>query len=330
MTSPRTRRTAWVHYALVVVAPLIMFLLSVSALRAQTVVVVPFSAGGGLDTTVRIIAQTIQQQTGEHVIVENRPGANGMIGARYVANNHSDGRTWLAADGSLMTVNPLLYPKSADFDPVRDLRVVAPIGLHPSILVVNARQNRDITTLAEFVDWARSSDRLYASGGIGSTGHLTMEYFARLAGLRLTHVPYKGAAPAILGLLSGHVAAGFVSLPNALPYIRSTELRPVAISSAERDPRLPDVPTVAESGYPDFIVTTGYFIVLPASANQQARDDAESLVRHALADPATQQRLRQQGITPAANMSHDETTHWLESESERWSSFAVRAKIKPD
>ena len=149
-----------------------------------------------------------------------------------------------------------------------------------------------------------------------------------MAGLRMTHVPYKGAAPAMLGLLSGHVAAAFVSLPNALPYIRGGDFKALAISSATRDPRLPDVPTVAESGYPDFTVETGFWIALPASVRQNVRDEVEGRVRNAVSDPRTRERLCRLGITPASNMSHDAITRWLAREAARWASFVPVANIK--
>ena len=209
-----------------------------SSALAQTQVIVPFPPGGGLDSVIRVMTQKIQEQTKEVFIVDNRPGANGMIGTRVAAKAKPDGKTWLAVDGAVMTVNPILYQGTSSFDSFRDLKVVAAVGFQPSILVVNPAFGAN--TIKEFVELARKRDIFYASGGIGSAGHLTMEYFASVAGLKLTHIPYKGGAPAINDLLGGQIPVAFVSLPNALPHVRTGKLIDPALMYLNKRQSPPD------------------------------------------------------------------------------------------
>src|SRR5258706_7974043 len=191
--------------------------------NGQTEAVVPFPPGGALDALARIMSQTVAEQAKETMVVENRPGANGLIGAKVVAGGRPDGRMWLFADASTMTVNPALYPKDPAFDAQRDLRPVLALGFMPSLLTVHPALGP--RTLKGFVDLARKQEIPYVSGGIGATGHLSMEYFDSVAGgLKLRHVPYKGGAPAMTDHIAGQVPAAFGVYGGALPHIRAGKL----------------------------------------------------------------------------------------------------------
>jgi len=294
---------------------LLMFCSTVG--KAQTQAIVPFPPGGALDALARIMSQTVAEQTKETVVVENRPGANGLIGAKVVAGGKPDGRLWLFADASTMTVNPSLYPKDPAFDAHRDLRPVLALGFMPSVLTVHPALGPK--TLKAFVDLARKQDIPYVSGGIGATGHLSMEYFDSVAGgLKLRHVPYKGGAPAMTDHISGQVPAGFGVYAGALPHIRSGKLVALAVSGRQRSAQLPDVPTVSESGYPGFEIEVGYFVMLPGKTPDAVAKDVEVKLRRALAETVVQERIRALGIEPAPGMSSEEGARWIAAQHDKW------------
>jgi len=293
--------------------------------QTPTTLIVPFPAGGGLDGLGRIVGQTLQQQGAGTYVVDNKPGANGMIGAKAGAAARPDGTTWLVIDGAVFTVNPFLYPKDPSFEAERDLKVVRAIGFQPSILVVNPASG--LNTVKEFVEAARKAPVTYASGGIGSAGHLTMESFGKAAGLQLNHVPYKGGAPAMNDLLGGQVQAAFVALPNALPHVKTGKLVALAVSGKQRSSQLPSVPTVIESGYPGFEVETGYFVMLPSKVPADVTDGIERKVAAALADSATQERIRGIGIEPAG-MDRAAAQQWLARDKVKWEKLIRENGIK--
>ena len=295
--------------------------------QAQSVTkgIVPFAAGGPSDTAGRIVAQRYSElYPAESAIIENRPGANGLIGAKAVAESTPDGRTWLFGDGALITVNPFLYPKDPDFDAARDLKIVASVGLQPSMLVVNLSGPK---TLKEFVDLAKKKEIFYASAGVGSTAHLTMAYFGSIAGLRLTNVPYKGGAPAMADLMGGQVQSSFGLISTALAHVRSGKLRALAVSSKERVPELPNVPTVKESGYPEFEVYSGLFIMVASKTSADITKSLEERLARAVGDTSVHQRLRTLAIEPA-NMSPAEAMKWLSVDQARWSKLIQEHDIK--
>ena len=244
----------------------VLLLFFSTTVRAQTQAIVPFPPGGALDALTRIMAQTTGEQGKETIVVENRPGANGLIGAKAVAAGKPEGRIWLFADASTLTVNPTIYPKDPAFDAHRDLRAVMALGFMPSLLTVHPALGPK--TLKEFIELARREEIPYVSGGIGATGHLSMEYFAGVAGgLKLRHVPYKGGAPAMTDHIGGQVPAGFGVYAGALPHVRSGKLVALAVSGKQRSAQLPAVPTVSESGYPGFDSGSGLL-------RNSAREDA--------------------------------------------------------
>ena len=285
---------------------------------AQTVIrsMVPFAPGGPSDTGGRIVAQRYTEMyPAESVVVENRPGANGVLAARLLVQAPADGKTWMFADGALISVNPSLYPKDPDLDVDRDLKVVAAIGLQPSLLVVNPAGPK---TLKEFVDLAKTRSLTYASAGVGSTGHLTMAYFGSVAGLQLTHVPYKGAVPGLTDLVGGQVESAFNLVAGPLALVRAGKLRPLAVSGSRQLAELPGVPTVKESGYPEFEVLSGLFVVVSAKTPPEIVKGIEDNLQRVVDDARVHERLRALAVEPA-RMTAAQATRWLAAEQTRWS-----------
>lgn len=296
------------------------------ARAAETIhVVVPFPPGGPLDSLARLVSQKLHEQTGDSYIVENRAGANGIIGAKYAAKQSADGKTLLFSDGGLMTVNPYLYPKDANFDPRRDLKVVCGLVSLSAVLVANPKLG--IKTLKEFVERARQTPFTYASGGIGSTGHLTMAYFSHELGLKLVHVPYKGASPAMSDLVGGQVQTSFSVVGGALPFIKQGSLIALAVSGAHRVSSLPDVPTISETLLPGFDVRARYYLMVPARTPVAAVQALEKASQQVMKDPAVAAKLENLGME-ASYLNSGQAAQVIESESQRWSKLIRQEGIK--
>jgi tripartite-type tricarboxylate transporter receptor subunit TctC len=216
-------------------------------------VVVPYPPGGPTDILGRVVADFLGKDLKQATLVENRPGAQGAIGAEMVARADPDGYTLLVAAGSIIVLNPLLCRKLS-YDPARDFRMLALMTDFPVVMEVHP--SVPAKTVAEFVAYARQNPGLnFGSAGTGGTIHLAGEMFKRIAGIEMTHVPYKGAAPALTDLLAGNIQVTFDSVSTALPPVRSGMLRALGVNSAQRLSDLPDLPTIAESGYPDYLVS---------------------------------------------------------------------------
>jgi len=294
--------------------------------QSVTQAVVPFPAGGPLDALVRVLTAKMNSPT-DTFVVDNRAGANGVIGAKFVAAAPVDGRTWLFADGALVSVNPKLYPKDANFDAERDLKAVAGLVLQPAILVVNPASPWN--SVQDLVTAAKKKQLNYASGGVGSSGHLTMELFNNAAGITMLHVPYKGAAPAMTDLLGGQVDAAFVSVAGAIRHVRSGKLRALAVSGAQRIAALPDVPTVAQSGITNFQVQGAYFLMLSSKTTPAVMQATGEMVLKALADKEVQDRLRALGLEPTP-MDMTAAASWLATDKARMAKLITEKNIKAD
>ena len=262
--------------------------------------VVPFPAGGPLDIVARAIGQELNKSWAQPVIIDNRPGAGGNIGADAVAKAAPDGHTILMGAVSTHAINPTLYSK-LPYDPIRDFAPVTLVTSVPNVLVVHpsvpARTVKDLISIAR----ARPGQLNFASGSTGSAGHLAGELFKAMAGVDMVHIPYKGAAPAVVDLLAGHVSLMFDNMSSALPNIKAGRVRAIAVTTLTRSPMLPALPTISESGLRGFDISTWFGVFAPGATPPAivARLNAE-IVR-ALGTPEMRERLAALGAEPVGN-----------------------------
>lgn len=294
---------------------------------SRTVTIVsPYQAGGTSDIIARILAQELSERWGKSVIVENRPGANGGIGVTAVARATADGTTLLAVASSALTINPLFYPKLS-YNVDRDLAPVTRTGRVTNVLVVNpsvlVKNVQELIRLAK----AKPGKLSYASQGNGSNGHVTGELFKQRAGIDILHVPYKGSAPAVQDLLAGQVQMMFDNLPSVLQLIRSGQLRALAVTTSERDPQLPDIPTIAESGLVGFDTSAWFALLAPKATPDAVRTEIERAAIAVLTAPDTRKQLRAAGIDVAADGSV-ELQKRISDETQMWRSVISKAGIK--
>ena len=262
--------------------------------------VVPFPAGGPLDIVARVIGVRLSETWGQPVIVDNRPGAGGNIGAEVVAKSAPDGYTIVMGALSTHAVNVSLFRK-LPYDPVRDFAPVTLISEVPNVLVVNPAV--PAKTVAEFIAYARANPGKlnFASGSTGSAGHLAGELFKTMARVDMTHVPYKGAAPAVTDLLAGQVQLMFDNLASALPNIRAGRLRALAVTTKKRSAFVPELPTIAESGLPGFDVSTWFGVMAPAATPRPIVNRLHDGIVRALAHPDVKERLAAMGAEPVGD-----------------------------
>lgn len=259
--------------------------------------VVPFTPGGSTDILARAIAPGLGLAMGQNVIIQNRGGAGGSVGAGEAARAEPDGNTLLMGHIGTLAVNPSIYP-NLSYDPLKSFVPVAWVARVPNVLVVNA--DFPAKTFKEFIELAKAQPGkfTFASGGNGSAAHITFEYLKLRANISLLHVPYRGTAPSITDLMAGQVNAIFTGAPAVLPHVKSGRLRALAVSSAHRIAQLPDVPTVAESGYPGFDADQWYGVVAPAGtpAARVVRLNAE--INKVLALPDVVKQFDLEGAVP--------------------------------
>ena len=291
--------------------------------------VVPYVAGGPTDVLGRYFADYLSRDLKQTVIVENKAGAQGAIGAEAVAHAEPDGYTLLFTASSVLELNPILYKKLA-YDPERELRVLAVVTDLPSIMVVHP--SVPAKTIAEFVAYAKQNPGKvnFGSAGTGGVGHLSGEMFRQMAGIEMTHVPYKGAGPALADLISGHIQATFETLGTALPPIKAGLLRPLGVSSQQRIPDLPNLPTIAESGYPDYRSTVWYGAAAPAGVPEEIVQTIQASINRALDDEAFRASLTKVGFPPLRSHSEAETKQFIEADRARWSAVVKKLNISLD
>lgn len=283
-------------------------------------ILVPQTTGGASDTLARILAQGLSEKWKHPVVVENRGGAGGYLGMDAVARSPADGYTLLMSYEGTHAINGSVY-KDLPFDPQKDFDPVATVAKLPFVAVTHPQSG--LRSLPELVEAAKKSRLNYGSAGNGSANHLLGEMFNSAAGIKLVHVPYRGAAPAIQDLLGGRLHVVFTSLPSVKAFVDANTLRALAVTSAARTPAAPEVPTVAESGYPDFDVSPWFGIFAPAGVEPERIARLNKDINALLADPDIDQKLRAQGAVPFA--SSPEAFRQLLSESIiKWAG-AVRA-----
>jgi tripartite-type tricarboxylate transporter receptor subunit TctC len=286
--------------------------------------IVPFSAGGPLDFMARAIGDKLSASLKQNIIVENRTGAAGNIGTDLVAKAEPDGYTLVMALSSTLTVNPSLY-KSMSFDPEDDLRPISILTSNRQMLVVHP--SVPVNSVQEFVAAARKEPVNYAHAGHGSPGHLVMEYFRLKAKFKANPVPYKGNAPLVNDLVAGHIKTGFVASAGVLPHVKAGRLKALAISSAERSDLAPDVPTIAESGYPGFNVETYFVLMGPAGLPDAIAALLERETHEALKDPALRARMRQVDLVPVGSTGAEAKAR-IKADRELWADVVKAANLR--
>ncbi len=292
---------------------------------------VPFAAGGTTDTLGRLIAQRLGTALGTTVVVDNKGGAGGSVGSEIAARAAPDGYTLLGGTISSHAINVSLYPKLG-YDPIKSFAPVTLIGTNPVVLVVAAsspyKTLQDVLNAAK----ARQGGLSSASAGTGTSQHLALELMSYKAGIRFTHVPYKGSGPAIQDVIGGQVDMMFDTTVVAAPHIQSGKLRAIAVTSAKRLASLPDVPTVAESGVPglqDFEVVSWQAIFVPAGTPAPIVTRLHDEIRKILAQPEMQARLRSFGMEPA-DMTTAQIAAFQKAEVDKWAQVIKAANIKAE
>ena len=290
-------------------------------------IIVPFAAGGAVDTVGRTLGERLSVQLGQPVLIENKPGANANIGADAVAKSAPDGYTLLVAANGLAT-NMTLYPK-LPFNTMRDFAPISRLGYAPLVLV--AATATAPKSLQELIASGRANPGKlsYGSAGNGTSGHLAGELLASAAKFQALHVPYKGGAPALVDLIAGRTSFMLLNPLEVLPHIQSQRLKAVAVTGSQRIGMLPDVPTMTEAGLPGYEATVWWGLLAPAQTPRDvvARLNAETL--KALADPGVRERLTALGavITPS---SPEQFTAFLQTEIDKWAGVIKAANIQPD
>ena len=288
--------------------------------------VVPYPAGGGNDLIARVVAEKMSAALGQPMVIENRGGAGGSIATRQVARAEPDGYTLGLGGTGTLAIDPTLYP-NVGYDPRKDF---APVGLiATSALAVLVNPAVPAKTIAELIALARREPGKlnYASAGVGSGIHLGAELFAHMAAIKLTHIPYKGSAPALTDLVGGHVAIYFSSLPPAIGLVKDGKVRALAVTGPERSKIFPDLPTVAESGLPGYAAVLHYGIVAPAGTPKPIVDKLAAALRAAIASPDVQARIATDGAE-VMGMTPDEYAADIDREETKWSEIVRRSGAK--
>jgi tripartite-type tricarboxylate transporter receptor subunit TctC len=283
------------------------------AIAEPVKIVVPFAAGGPVDQLARILASELGPKLGEDVIVDDRGGAGGAIACEFVARANADGKTILLASLGAFVIGPILKPP-ANYDPVKSFEPVMLVGSVPSLVVVNPKSG--IATLAELIAKAKQQQLSYGSAGPGTTMNIALEMLNKAAGVKITHVPYRGAAPAITDLLGGHIDTMNADLPVLLPLAKAGTVTALALFAPERSPLLPDLPTTKELGFPGLIMENWYGVFLPAGTPKDVRDKLEQALFAVIATPAVKQRFAQDGAHGA--LDHEAFAAMLAKQFAEW------------
>ena len=289
-------------------------------------IVVPFAAAGPTDIMARILAQSLGPALGGNFIVENKPGAGGNIGIGYAAHAAADGYTLLVVSTAYV-VNPGLYAK-IPYDPYKDFAPITELGSTPNSILVTPKLK--VSSIAELIARAKAKpgELNWASPGAGTTPHLSGEFLKIVGGIEMTHVPFNGAAPAIQALLAGTTQVAVSALPPVLPFAQSGEIKVLAVTSANRWPDLPNVPTMVELGYKDFIAETAQFFFAPGGTSPEIVEKLSAKSIEVLKAPAVVEQLRVNGyeVTAAGSQALRKR---LEAEIPKWHDIISKAGIKP-
>jgi tripartite-type tricarboxylate transporter receptor subunit TctC len=284
-----------------------------------------FAVGGTADVLARMIADSLSSALKQQFFVETRAGATGLIGLRSVLNSEPDGYNLLLSTQSLLVTIPIMNP-AVGYDPARDLTNIAYIGGSPIVFLVNPSSG--IKTFADFMAKARASDKplTFSSSGLGGNGHLMTEFFAQRAGIKVEHVPYKGASQGLTDLIGGHIAFSAQTVSSAASFMRSGTLIALANTADVRLPDYPNLPTLKELGYPELVATTWFSISAPAKLPPSIGERINQAINAALSTPEIQQRMRRDGLVTQI-MSMPEFDHFIAFETTRWKPVIERAGL---
>ncbi len=290
--------------------------------------VVPFPAGGGADHLARMIMPRVEKILGETIVIDNRPGAGGNIGAEIVARAAPDGYTLLYGTNGTHAINKSLYA-SLPFDPIGDFAPVSRMTQIAAMLIVNL--DFPVHSVATLIDYAKAHPGVvnFASAGNGTTSHLADVLFASMTGIDIVHIPYRGGAAAALGLIGGQVQMMIDVMPNAYPLVKGGKVRGLAVTTAHRSPAAPQFPTIAESGVPGFDVSAWDGILAPAGTPAAIIDKLNAAIRQALEDPQLIAQLQASGAQPVPGTPADFARH-IRAETEKWAAVVKRSGAKID
>ena len=290
-------------------------------------IVVPFAAGGPADITARTIGPRMTELLGVPIIVDNRGGANGVIGAENAIKSPADGYTLLGSTSSITSINMVTYGDKPPYDTLRDLQPLTSLMFTTSLIVLHP--SMPAKTLKEFVALAKSrpSQITFGSAGTGGTLHFGIEMLQREASVKLTHVPFKGAGPAVTDLIGGQINGMFVDLPVISPYVKSGKVKAIAVTSVERSQYFPEIPTTKEQGYPGVEMTNCYGILAPAKTPKEVVTKLHDALVKTIATPSVRERFMSLGADPKT-MSTDEFTRFIKTDIEKWGKLAKSAGIQ--
>lgn len=289
-------------------------------------IVVTFTPGGAPDILARVLAESWQQSLGVPVLVENRPGYGGNIGADLVAKSEPDGYTLLIGTVGIHTINGALYEKMS-FHPINDFTPISFLASTPNVLVVNKRLG--VHNLHELIELAKAkpNELTFGSSGIGTSLHMSGELFKEMTGVQIRHIPYKGRAQSLPDLISGRISMLFDNLSSSLPLIKAGELQALGVTTLKRSPAAPEIPTMAEQGLPGFEATSWFSLMAPANLPPSLQKRLNALTRQTLNQPDIKAKLLASGLEPAPG-SPQELTKLIQTETNKWGRVIYRSGAK--
>jgi len=328
MTSKRYGRRAALAFGLLALAGVHTTLWAQAYPSKPVKILIGFPAGGPLDSHARLLADKLSSQLGQPVIIDYKAGAGGTVGAEFVARSEPDGHTLLMANTGTMVINPAIYSKLS-YSTLKDFAPVARTAQQPLALVVNPAV--PAKTVGELVALAKAGPGKlnYGSAGNGGISHLVPEMFKQATGTFIVHIPYKGSAPAFTDLMAGQVQLMAESVPQAASYVKAGKLRALAVTSAQRNPALPDTPTMIEAGIKGFEVVGFYGVLAPAGTPKPVLDKLSSAFKAVLDNPDIRSRMVQQGADPAF-LGTDDFGRFLAAEMPRWAKAVKDSGAKLD